>query len=704
MSYTFKLTTESYLLTGSGEGAALIDADVVFHPSGFPMIPARRIKGMLKESMEEVMEIFGKEESEIQDMVARLFGKSGKSTYEGKLLFHNLMLEGWDQIVKEIEGLSPQNAIQPDFVKSYFTTEIQQTAIGREGGKDEIEGVAKKRSLRNYRVIKPSNTFEATLLSTDVLTQEEEEYLKYSVLNLRYAGTRRNRGFGKIKCQIEPLEAGNQVQSLQAATSPVSPKIISVSINTLSPVVLADLRGEQNTVFTQKYISGNQLRGLLVNAYMRNRDIAYGKAHYDPDFQELFVSGKLKFGDLRLKQGQALPLHLHQFKRHPEKEPISVFAKNEDDEITKSIGSIGQVHDGVIHKDGFSPKTTFNFHNSRPNRAAGRNTESDAEGGIFYYESLNEGQTFEGSITGESTSLSKLIAVFPASFNARLGRSRSAQYGSVEVSLKPEGQLDDTKQLSPGEYVLSLQSPLVLLNEWGFPNPTVGEMEKHLSKIWGLEEGQVKIEKAAVVFTNVEQFNAVWQAKSEKMPAFKEGSSFLVHLPKIENVPTHLGEWAEQGFGRVVFDLYNPEAKYEFEKPLDSNEIGAQEPPKEDVQFVNATLAKIQIAYKVEAKQITVKTTAIGEVQKSKQINNHLIGRMERLFERSSSAQEIHDWIKETQGKPAGDALRKADMVDYDHKFDLTANGKVTDDWPLQKIYWITFFQTLRKKNKSDGK
>ncbi|MCW5925084.1 MAG: hypothetical protein KIS77_22400 [Saprospiraceae bacterium] len=720
MSYIFKITTESYLLTGSGEGAALIDADVVFHLTGFPMIPARRVKGMLKESLEEVLEIFGKPKQEVDATVSSLFGYPGTETYQGKLLFHNLMLDGWNQIVEEIMDVPKDGLLQPNFIKSYFTTEVQQTAIGKEGKRDEIDGVAKKRSLRNYRVIKPGYTFVAPLTLTDVLTQEEEKYLKYAVLNLRHAGTRRNRGFGKIKCQLEPIKADTHVPAEQSERHPATFEAVIVSISTLSPVVLADLQGEQNTVFTRKYISGNQLRGLLANAYMRSRGLAYGKAHHDPDFQELFVSGKIKFGDLGFKQGKTIPLHLHEYKRYSQKKPISVFAKNENDgEITKSIKGIGQIQNGIILKDGYTPKTTFNFHNSRPNRAAGRNTELDAEGGIFYYESLNEGQTFQGCIAGEPGSLSKLLAAFPASFKARLGRSRSAQYGFIEVSLEPNGQVNNTKQLSPGEYVLILQSPLILLNEWGFPSPTVGELEKYLSKNWGLEEGQVKIENAAVAFTNVEQFNAVWQAKSEKMPAFKEGSSFLVHLPKIENIPTHLGEWAEQGFGRVVFELYNPGAKYEIGKPSDINEMSTQEQQNQNVKFANAILVEIQNKYKAEEKQIEVKTKAIKAAQKSyKGIKNHLIGRVEAVFQRATSQEYVDDWINalfraNSSGKPAAEKLLNAEILHevsdkelketgVKAKFAKTGLGELP--FELTRIYWITFFQTLRKKNKSDGK
>ncbi|MDX2245359.1 MAG: RAMP superfamily CRISPR-associated protein [Bacteroidia bacterium] len=699
MNYTLTLTTESYLLTGSGEGGVLIDADVVFHATGFPMIPARRIKGMLKESLEEVMEIAGEIEEAIGKTVISFFGEPGKPTYEGKLLFHNLMLPDWQKILMEISENKGFSGFQPDFIKAYFTAEIQQTAIGRENKKNEIEGVAKKRSLRNYRVIKPGFTFEGLLETTSPLSAEEEKLLKRAVMNLRHAGTRRNRGFGKVKCMLNvatPTALTNQaIPGGQAGK-------LSVTITTQSPVILAEQQGDQNTVFTRKYISGNQIRGLLANAFIRKKGLSPQNAHQDSDFFEVFLSGKVQFGNLNFKQAKPIPLYLHGDKLDKDKPIISVFAKPEG--ITKSVNKIGVIAGNTIHTNGFTPKTTFNFHNSRPNRSAGRSTENDAETGIFYYESLNEGQAFEGEIAGDVSAVTKLTSVLSSQFRARMGRSRSAQYGSVQVTLVDGGKSDSSTTLNTGDYVMTLQSPLVLLNENGHPSPTVAALEKTLADSLGKK---VKVKNAAAAFTQVEQFNAIWQAKSDKVPAFKEGSSFLMNLPENTSALAQLGEWTEQGFGRVVFERYQTEAKFELEKDTDSTDQSTQGQVDRDAKPSNAALVKIKEAFDAEKERLSVKTEAIKAANnKVKRINNHLIGRMERLFERSISAEEIHAWIKETQGKPAGDALRKADLVNHDHKFDLKIGQEKEskDNWHLQKLYWTTFFQTLRKKNKSDGK
>jgi CRISPR-associated protein Csx10 len=706
MNYKITLTTESYLLTASGEGATLIDADVVFHPTGFPMIPARRFKGMLKESMEEVLEIYGMDEASVEERVSCLFGSPGKSTYSGKLIFNNLMYENWPEVLQEVSALTNRDAFRPDFIKSYFTAEVQQTAIGREGS--EGEGVAHKRSLRNYRVLKPELTFEALIETTEALDDAQENFLEKAVLNLRYAGTRRNRGFGKIKCSMEKSQIDN-ISKPDNNNTEKKPIFLEVTLKTLSPVLFSDLLGEQNTVFTQKYVSGNQLRGLFANAYIRKYDIFQEKAHQKEAFMDLFLAGKLKFGALTLNAGKCIPLHIHTDKKAKQKDqsPQSIF--NSTKNSTRAIGSIGSMDmkNGVLMIKSFEPKTTFNFHNSRWSRAAGRNQEKDTEGGIFYYESLNEGQIFKGTITGDSDMLEYLLHSFPLPFEARAGRSRSAQYGKVEVSLTPRFENIYSKSLPPGTYILSLHSPLVIYDEWGVSMPTIRELKKVLFKSWGVE---VEICKVASEQTYVEQFNAVWQSKSGKIAAYKEGSSFLIKLSESVQLRFDpIGGMTEQGFGRYEVDVYDTNINYSFSEDTtdttDTNDNNHGQSPTTD-SCQTDILKKIDEAYQEEREQLEVKKKALreaGDLHLTKRLNNHLIGRLERLFKFKNydNKEKIQEWVQETKDKPAGNALKNADLVDKDHKFLFRAD---INKFEFQRVYWITFFQTLRKMNKQDGK
>lgn len=683
MKYKFTLTTQSMLLAGSGEGGVLIDSDVVFHSTGFPYIPAKRVKGMLKESIEEVLEMNGKTDLDIKKILESLFGAPGRPTYEGKLTFSNLYIQNWGKIIGALEHSPKVGAFQPDFIKSFFTTEVQQTAIGK-------DGVAKKHSLRNYRVINSNVVFETFFQTQEALTNDESTYLQRAVQNLRYAGTRRNRGFGKIKCQIAAAN-GEEVQTADNHFYHTNIVKIAVDITTTAPVVLAQQLGEQNTVFTSKHITGNHLRGLLANVFIRNQGLVRANAHLEDVFYETFLSGKVHFSDLTYKSSRPIPLHLHTFKDDKSNDPVSVFSRPNG--ITKPLSGRGNIENEVIYIYGYDPKTTFNFHNSRENRAAGRNTEHDNEGGIFYYESLNEGQTFTGEITGEASLLSQLVSAFEPTFKARLGRSKAAQYGEVQVVVMPLEQDGGAtiQSYPPGQYVLTLDSPLILLNENGLPSPD----KKALLDT--LPHG-IDILNAAASITTIEQFNATWQSKSGKYAAYKEGSSFLLELKSELSEPiTRLGEWNEQGFGKVRFEMFDENQKYKLLPKIEKNPA-LQEGRNTGIPI----LEEIEKVYSEEHRKVEAKTKAIEDAGKqAKKLNNHQIGRLERLFENSTTEEEINEWVEQTRGKPAEDALKNARLIDENHRLTIERYGM--RDFQLLRIYWITYFQTLRKKNKTNG-
>lgn len=202
-----KLTIEllSPALIGSAEGfGALIDSDIVFDDYGIPYIPSKRIKGCLRDSATEVCEIFSQAGIEIFDLstengsfriVNSLFGKSGQETPSPIRLF-NLYLNEYENLVKWLDYMTKKTPqyFNPEIVRNYFAEIRQHTSIDK-------DGVAKKGSLRSLRVLDRGLVFEGEI----ELTEEREDFLillYFATLNLTRVGTKRTRGFGRIKCRI----------------------------------------------------------------------------------------------------------------------------------------------------------------------------------------------------------------------------------------------------------------------------------------------------------------------------------------------------------------------------------------------------------------------------------------------------------------------------------------------------------------------
>ncbi len=134
-----KLKTLSYALVGSGEGSVLIDADIVFDDYGFPYIPGRRIKGLLRESAAEIGEFLL---IKVNHLINGLFGNLGFS--KGKIHIPNLYLKDYSKMKKKIDEINMPQFLSSESIISYFTEIIHQTAI------NDKTGISEEHSLRTY--------------------------------------------------------------------------------------------------------------------------------------------------------------------------------------------------------------------------------------------------------------------------------------------------------------------------------------------------------------------------------------------------------------------------------------------------------------------------------------------------------------------------------------------------------------------------
>lgn len=196
---TLKLELMSDTLIGNGEGkGATIDSDIVFDEVGLPYIPARRLKGCLRESAIEVVEMFENKEFDLASMddIDKLFGKTGQNQ-PGMLSFSNCYLNEYYSNKKCVVWLEKKypSIFSKDIVLKTFTTIRQQTAI-------DDKGITKDKSLRTSRVLNKGNIFFGEIVSGKAIEDRLMLFLALTVRNFRYIGSKRNRGFGSIKCTL----------------------------------------------------------------------------------------------------------------------------------------------------------------------------------------------------------------------------------------------------------------------------------------------------------------------------------------------------------------------------------------------------------------------------------------------------------------------------------------------------------------------
>ena len=123
--YRLIITLKSDLCVGSGYSyAGIIDSDICYDALGLPYIPARRLKGCLREAAE----LIGLSDSEICD----LFGAGGASGAEG-IFIENAYVDHYNELRNDIarSGKNFRTYITPQSILEQFTVVKAQTRIGK---------------------------------------------------------------------------------------------------------------------------------------------------------------------------------------------------------------------------------------------------------------------------------------------------------------------------------------------------------------------------------------------------------------------------------------------------------------------------------------------------------------------------------------------------------------------------------------------
>jgi len=185
------------LLATDEDRGILLDHDVVFDANGLPYFPARRLKGLLRESALEVVEMLGCCGLSLfyeQDLV-ELFGEAGADA-PAHFGFNNLYLKDYDHWGKWLAWAHQEfpEIVSPDQIITTYTHMRRQTSL------DEW-GIAQENKLRTLRVLNKGHTFIGKIYCHNP-KRRTKLYLALACANLRRVGLGRTRGLGRVKCEL----------------------------------------------------------------------------------------------------------------------------------------------------------------------------------------------------------------------------------------------------------------------------------------------------------------------------------------------------------------------------------------------------------------------------------------------------------------------------------------------------------------------
>ncbi|HJW87416.1 MAG TPA: RAMP superfamily CRISPR-associated protein [Candidatus Brocadiaceae bacterium] len=210
-SYTIQIQLISDALISSGEGfGSLIDTDFVFDGPGVPFIPARRIKGCLRDAAQEVCEMLGSaginsfvglrkearsDGSQGFCLVEETFGRPGHVA-SAPVFFSNFTIEEYESNSLWLQYFCHKypNVMSRDSILSTYGYTHQQTGINE-------RGVADAHSLRTIRAVKKGTVFNGEV-RIDKENINTEKLLALACAHLQCLGTKRNRGFGEVECRL----------------------------------------------------------------------------------------------------------------------------------------------------------------------------------------------------------------------------------------------------------------------------------------------------------------------------------------------------------------------------------------------------------------------------------------------------------------------------------------------------------------------
>lgn len=177
-----------------GNGASVPggeDISVLRDDNGFPYYKGGTFKGIFREELERYLHWTMAEESTVQARLEELLGSSGNDREaEGKLVFSDFTLS---EYVKE--KVFAEIGEDREAVLDAFTNLRTFTSI-------DGDGTVSEGSLRSARCVNKGLYFYS-----EISGRREDEPLVREVISLvKWIGSMRNRGFGKVK--IEPAEAG----------------------------------------------------------------------------------------------------------------------------------------------------------------------------------------------------------------------------------------------------------------------------------------------------------------------------------------------------------------------------------------------------------------------------------------------------------------------------------------------------------------
>lgn len=551
MKIIIKLLSD--LCTCSGETYnSMVDMDVVYDENGIPYIPAKRIKGCIREAALEMVEIGIIEKKQYE----RIFGKEGNS--RAAFTLSNAYITGYSEAVEALQACSHRELVSQQNVLNQYTYMRTQTSVDLE------TGVADENSLRTLRVVKKGLVFEA---DCEVWNQPENlEVFKQAVSLVKHMGMSRTRGLGLVNLTLEETSLTN-IQHVKIKKEQLSEKNkIIYEIKLKSAMICKSAKGNQAD--TQDYIAGSKVLGLIAGALGSDK---YKELMGQED--ELIVSNAYILNHEQRCVPGRISLQKEKDQPYDKNGEMIVLDMLYEPDVSKKQMTPANID--YIDKNGVKTDviTEISYHHQRAkDKSIGRATGENDGSSFYQLCSISAGQSFGGYIYANKEQAERIIDAVNRLGNVRMGYGRSSEFGAVDFELNSVIPVEKKENIVH-EAVLTLTADMILYNENGVLTTEIKELKKYLEEI--LDVSDIEIRNPFLQFVTVGGFNVTWGRRKPIFNALGKGTTMILSSKKGFNIDvlnhTFIGERVAEGYGEVIAEELGQTAEVCIKKTIARN-------------------------------------------------------------------------------------------------------------------------------------
>lgn len=555
------ITLYSDLCSGNGYSYyGTIDSEAEHDTFGIPFIPAKRLKGCLRECAKLLSESGLWEES--TDPLNYLFGVSGDDSTKG-IRIENAYISGYEQIKVGLKLLQENKEIKKyissDEVLDLFSDVKAQTRMEN--------GVADDNSLRFTRIIHQFSPFDKENRLEFIAKVEypdgQEDKLKQICKALRHIGMNRNRGLGCIKCEfkVEDKAADTKdnieiVENVEINKELNQKLNITVFFENLGPLIISG--DDKNT--TLNYIPGKAVLGALAGTYLSES----GHSADDEEFVRLFLNGDNIYSDFNISDGEHIfepaPSFINNMKKSKKYVNSLKYSENQvhssDDYNPANGNQLKKLKGKYIYLEKSNKSGVLNILDCEPKQMVIYHHRRGDDALLYSQTALKEGQIFAGNIICGRKDYELLLNLLRKT-NFSFGKSKTAQYGKCRIISINTDITNDFNVKKDELIYVSLASRGIFQDKYGYT-----QEPKKVYKIIGeqlglLNEKDIQIGETDYPFCSIQPaiiygYSGIWNLRKAPIAGIESGSTFVYKAAKDVGIKNYyVGERNLEGFGKV---------------------------------------------------------------------------------------------------------------------------------------------------------